>query len=427
MHPTSRSTHSTHFHAFHAIHTTHTTHARHPAAGQRRIHRPRTCRLRQRHCPRNFNGVDITGASYAQDFRLTDPDGRERTLADFKGKAVMLFFGFTQCPDVCPTALAARRRDQAASSAPTARACRCSSSPSIPSATLPVVLKAYTQAFDPSFIGLYGDLQADQPRPRRPSRPIYKKVPTGSSYTMDHSAFSYVYDPEGQDPPRAAPRAGRARSAPQDLRQDPRRPQPPERPQFMSTHSTHSRRFPLMKHASHASSLLAAAFVPRWPPPTPRSPSRRRGCAPPCRSSRPPARSCSSAPRKTRKLVSASSPVTPVVEVHEMAMQDGVMRMRQVPALALPAGKTVELRPGGYHVMLLDLKQQVKEGDTVPLTLVFEGQDGKRETLEVKAPVRALNASLNRQRGGNPRQPWLRRLASPHNPQSCPQKNRTSH
>jgi copper(I)-binding protein len=70
-----------------------------------------------------------------------------------------------------------------------------------------------------------------------------------------------------------------------------------------------------------------------------------------------------------------------------------VMRMRQIPALELPAGKTVELKPGGYHVMLLDLKQQVKEGDTVPLTLVFEGKDGTRETVEVKAPVRALNAS----------------------------------
>jgi len=96
---------------------------------------------------------------------------------------------------------------------------------------------------------------------------------------------------------------------------------------------------------------------------------------------------------KDTKLVSASSPVTPVVEVHEMAMQDNVMRMRQIPALDLPAGKTVELKPGGYHVMLLDLKQQVKEGDTVPLTLVFEGKDGQRESVEVKAPVRALNAS----------------------------------
>ena len=93
------------------------------------------------------------------------------------------------------------------------------------------------------------------------------------------------------------------------------------------------------------------------------------------------------------KLVSASSPLTPTVEVHEMRMQDNVMRMRQVPAIELPVGKTVELEPGGYHLMLLNLKQQVKEGDTVPLTLVIEGKDGKRESVELKAPVRALNAS----------------------------------
>ena len=95
---------------------------------------------------------------------------------------------------------------------------------------------------------------------------------------------------------------------------------------------------------------------------------------------------------KNSKLVSASSPITPVVEVHEMAMENDVMKMREVPAIELPAGKTVALKPGGYHVMLMDLKQQVKEGDTVPLTLVIEGPDGKRESVEVKAPVRALTA-----------------------------------
>ncbi|WP_411880583.1 copper chaperone PCu(A)C [Polaromonas sp. YR568] len=96
---------------------------------------------------------------------------------------------------------------------------------------------------------------------------------------------------------------------------------------------------------------------------------------------------------KDMKLVSASSPVIPIVEVHEMAMQDNIMRMRQVPAVGLPAGKNVELKPGGYHVMLMGLKQQVKEGDTVPLILVFEDKDGKRETQEVMAKVRALNTA----------------------------------
>jgi periplasmic copper chaperone A len=93
------------------------------------------------------------------------------------------------------------------------------------------------------------------------------------------------------------------------------------------------------------------------------------------------------------KLISASSPVTPAIEVHEMAMQNNVMHMRQVPAIDVPAGKAVELKPGGYHVMLLDLKQQVKQGDTVPLKLLFEGKDGKRVDVDVNATVRALNAS----------------------------------
>ncbi len=92
------------------------------------------------------------------------------------------------------------------------------------------------------------------------------------------------------------------------------------------------------------------------------------------------------------KLVSASSPVAGVVEIHEMAMEGNVMKMRAIPGLELPAGKAVDLKPGGYHVMLMDLKQQLKAGDTVPVTLVVEGKDGKRETIEVKAPVKQLAA-----------------------------------
>ena len=89
------------------------------------------------------------------------------------------------------------------------------------------------------------------------------------------------------------------------------------------------------------------------------------------------------------KLVSASSPVAGVVEIHEMAMDGNVMKMRAIPGLELPAGKAVDLKPGGYHVMLMSLKQPLKDGETVPLTLVVEGKDGKQEKLEVKAPVKA--------------------------------------
>ena len=93
------------------------------------------------------------------------------------------------------------------------------------------------------------------------------------------------------------------------------------------------------------------------------------------------------------RLVSVSSPVAGVVEIHEMSMHGDVMRMRALPAgLDLPAGKAVALKPGGYHVMLMDLKQPLKAGDQVPVTLVIEGADKKRETLEIKVPVRAMAA-----------------------------------
>jgi copper(I)-binding protein len=90
------------------------------------------------------------------------------------------------------------------------------------------------------------------------------------------------------------------------------------------------------------------------------------------------------------KLVAVTSPVAATVEVHEMKMDGGVMKMGAVPSLDLPAGQAVELKPGGYHVMLMGLKQQLKAGDQVPLTLTVEGKGGQKETLQVTAPVKAL-------------------------------------
>lgn len=92
-------------------------------------------------------------------------------------------------------------------------------------------------------------------------------------------------------------------------------------------------------------------------------------------------------------IVGASSPVAGVTEIHEMKMDAGVMKMRAIPRLDVPAGKTVSLAPGGYHVMLMDLKQQLKKGDIVPLTLQVEGKDGKVAPVELKAEVRELTAS----------------------------------
>ena len=97
------------------------------------------------------------------------------------------------------------------------------------------------------------------------------------------------------------------------------------------------------------------------------------------------------------KLVKVESPVAAVVEVHVSEMKNDLMTMRAVPAVALPAGKQVRLAPGGYHIMLMDLKQPVKNGDSVPLQLTIESADGKRETVEVKAQVRGLGTSQQSQ------------------------------
>ena len=87
------------------------------------------------------------------------------------------------------------------------------------------------------------------------------------------------------------------------------------------------------------------------------------------------------------RLVAASSPVAGVTEVHEMVMDNNVMKMRAVPGLDLPAGKAVELKPGGYHVMLMDLKAPLKKDTTIPLTLVFKDARGVESRTELKVPV----------------------------------------
>lgn len=91
---------------------------------------------------------------------------------------------------------------------------------------------------------------------------------------------------------------------------------------------------------------------------------------------------------KPAKVVAASSPVAAMVEIHEMKMDDGVMKMRAVDALPLPAGQAVALKPGSYHVMLMGLKGPIKAGETVPLMLTVEGEDKQRTTVEIKAQAR---------------------------------------
>jgi copper(I)-binding protein len=98
---------------------------------------------------------------------------------------------------------------------------------------------------------------------------------------------------------------------------------------------------------------------------------------------------------KKAKLISVSTPHAAMAEIHEMSMDNNVMKMREMDVLELPAGKQVELKPGGFHIMLMGLKKQAKVGDEVTLSLTVEDLDKKRQVLEVKAKVRAINMSVS--------------------------------
>lgn len=140
----------------------------------------------------DIHGIDLTEASFGDGFQLKDPDGNVRTLEDFKGKVVMMFFGFTQCPDVCPTALvkAAEVKSLLGEDGDKLQVLFITVDPE---RDTPDVLREYAQAFDPSFIGLYGSAE-ETAAVAKAYRVYYAKVPTGSSYTMEHTALTYVFD-----------------------------------------------------------------------------------------------------------------------------------------------------------------------------------------------------------------------------------------
>lgn len=143
-----------------------------------------------------FQSLDITGASYGRGFSLQDTEGATRTLADYQGRVVLMFFGFTQCPDICPTALS-RAAEVMALLGPDAARVQVVFVTVDPERDLPVVLREYTRAFHPSFIGLHADLDTTAAT-AKDFKVFYSKVPTGGSYTMDHTAITYAFDPQGR-------------------------------------------------------------------------------------------------------------------------------------------------------------------------------------------------------------------------------------
>lgn len=146
--------------------------------------------------PASYNGTDITGATFARDFKLTDHTGQTRTLADYRGKAVMLFFGYTFCPDVCPTTMgeAAAALKLMGDDAARVQVLFVTLDPERDTQEL---LSKYVPGFDPRFVGLRGDRVATDAAVKE-FRLFASKVGEGPNYTLDHTAGSYLYDTNGR-------------------------------------------------------------------------------------------------------------------------------------------------------------------------------------------------------------------------------------
>ena len=148
--------------------------------------------------PPSFQATDITGAAFARDFSLTDHNGQQRTLADFKGKVVAIFFGYVHCPDVCPTTLSdfAAALQQLGPQAERVQVLFVTVDPQRDS---PELLKQFVPAFNPWFLGMYGD-EATLTQLAKEYKVVYQKtsVKGADDYLIDHSAGTYVYDPQGR-------------------------------------------------------------------------------------------------------------------------------------------------------------------------------------------------------------------------------------
>lgn len=146
----------------------------------------------------HFASTDITGAEFGRDFALTDHSGQPRHLADYKGKVVVIFFGYTQCPDVCPTTLSAMAAAMKLLGEDAKRV-QVLFVTLDPERDTQALLAAYVPQFDPSFVGLYAD-PAKTAATAKEFKVFYQKQPgsTPQTYSIDHSASDYVYDPQGR-------------------------------------------------------------------------------------------------------------------------------------------------------------------------------------------------------------------------------------
>jgi len=296
--------------------------------------------------PYAFHGAVIEPATRAPDFTLTTQNGNSFRLSEQRGKVVVIFFGYTFCPDVCPTTLMEFKKIRARLPRENDRVQFVFVTVD-PERDTPTKLRDYLAAFDPAFVGLTGTMAELEPVWR--AYGVYRAKVPGSSdmaYTMDHSSRVYVIDANGNL--RVTYSYGEdADNVVQDL--------------------THLIGEPYSASPSPASPIMDGAVTlgdlkieNAWARAVPAGMTSAVFLTITNNSTRADA------------LIAVQSPVAQMAEVHQTKMENDVMKMSPVDRIAIPTGQTVELKPGGYHIMLMGLNRNLVAGDRVPLTLKFE-------------------------------------------------------
>lgn len=313
--------------------------------------------------PYAYHGSVIEPPARAADFTLTAHDGKPFRLSEQTGQVVVMFFGYTSCPDVCPTTLYnfKKIRAQLTQQANQTRFVFITVDPERDTRER---IGAYVTNFDPSFIGLTGTMSELEPVWK--SYGVYRAKQAGSTalgYLVDHSSRVYVIDPRGNlhvtythDTPA------------DDIARDIRHVL--EQSQHVSADAHHD-------EAGNAPSNLVThgdlKFDKAWTRPATTGGTIGAFV------------SITNAGKQADALIEANSPVARFGEIHETVKINDVMKMQRTMRIEIPAGQTVELKPGGYHIMLITLMSDVKAGEKIPMNLVFERAGKITITAEVIA------------------------------------------
>lgn len=310
--------------------------------------------------PYSFHGAVIEPATRAPDFTLTMQTDTTFRLSEQTGNILVLFFGYASCPDVCPTTLMEFKKIRA-------RLPRDADRTKFvfitvdPERDTPAKLRDYLAAFDPAFIGLTGTMAELEPVWR--AYGVYRAKVPGSSelaYTIDHSSRVYVIDANGNL--RTTYSYGEeADHIAQDLTH------------LLGEHysASPSSTSPITEGAVMLGDLKIENAWARAVPA-----GMTSGVF----------LTITNQGAQADALVSVQSPVAPMIEVHQTKMEGDVMKMSPVDRMVIPAGQTVELKPGGYHIMLMNLTKTLTAGDRIPLTLKFERAGELKLEAIVMAP-----------------------------------------